>query len=41
MCMLVGGLIGIGVHSAGYVRLEFDPDATNPAAREPSGDADS
>jgi hypothetical protein len=41
LCMLVGGLVGIGVHSAGYVRLEFDPEATTPATHEPSGDADS
>jgi hypothetical protein len=34
--MLAGGLVGVAVHSAGYVRLERDQEATPRKARNPA-----
>jgi hypothetical protein len=33
--MLAGGIVGVAVHSAGYVRLERDQNPTPKAAEEP------
>ncbi len=33
--MLAGGIVGVAVHSAGYVRLERNQDPTPKAAEEP------
>jgi hypothetical protein len=37
--MLVGGIVGVAVHSAGFTRLELHGERTSPEADEPDDSA--